>query len=90
MTTLPEAELSFNFAALAQLEPARRPVFAERVARLLGAHPDPGPGDIDRSIRQVWEGLWTPPPDAERTSPRWHRATPRFERISKHAAEPAA
>jgi hypothetical protein len=42
--TLPEAELSFYFAALAQLEPARRPVFTERVTRLLGAHPNPGPG----------------------------------------------
>ena len=41
--TLPEAELSFYFAALAQLEPARRPVFTERVTRLLGAHPNPGP-----------------------------------------------
>ena len=29
--TLPAAELSFYFAALAQLEPARRPVFTERV-----------------------------------------------------------
>jgi hypothetical protein len=38
--TLPEAELSFCFAAAAQLEPAQRPVFAERVAALLGAHPD--------------------------------------------------
>ena len=42
--TLPEAELSFYFAAPAQLEPARRPVFTERVTRLLGAHPNPGPG----------------------------------------------
>jgi hypothetical protein len=41
--TLPEAELSFYFAALAQLEPARRPAFTERVTRLLGAHPNPGP-----------------------------------------------
>ena len=32
--TLPEAERSFYFAALAQLEPARRPVFTERVTRL--------------------------------------------------------
>jgi hypothetical protein len=37
--TLPEAELSFCFAALVQLEPARWPVFTERVTRLLGAHP---------------------------------------------------
>ena len=41
--TLPEAEQTFFFAALAQLEPTLRPVFAERVAQILGAHPDPGP-----------------------------------------------
>ena len=59
--TLPEAELSFYFAALAQLEPARRPVFTERVTRLLGAHPNLRPGDVDRAVRQALVGLWTPP-----------------------------
>ena len=49
--TLPEAELSFYFAAPAQLEPARRPVFTERVTRLLGAHPNPGPPP---SVRPWW------------------------------------
>jgi len=52
--TLPEAELGFYFAAPAQLEPARRPVFTERVTRLLGAHPNPGPGDVDRAVRRPW------------------------------------
>ena len=42
----------FYFAALAQLEPARRPVFTEHVTRLLGAHPNPAPGDVDRAVRQ--------------------------------------
>ena len=51
--TLPEAELSFYFAALAQLEPARRPVFTERVTRLLGARPNPGPA----AVRQALVGL---------------------------------
>ena len=55
--TLPEAELSFYFAALAQLELARRPVFTERMTRLLGAHPNPGPGDVDRAVRQALVGL---------------------------------
>jgi hypothetical protein len=59
--TLPEAELSFFFAAAAQLEPDLRPVFAERVSAILGAHPDPGPGDVDRAVRQALVGLWTPP-----------------------------
>jgi hypothetical protein len=40
--TLPEAELSFYFAAVAQLEPVLRPVFAERVALLLGGASRPG------------------------------------------------
>jgi hypothetical protein len=81
--TLPEAELSFYFAAVAQLEPALRPVFTERVALLLGAHPDPGPGDVDRALRQALVGLWTPPAVAD--TPRWSRNTPRFERASRRA-----
>jgi hypothetical protein len=82
--TLPEAELSFYFAALAQIEPARRPVFTERVTRLLGAHPNPGPGDVDRAVRQALVGLWTPPAIEEfQRLPRWDRATPAFERVSK-------
>ena len=40
--TLPKAELSFYFAAAAQLEPAR-PAFAERVATILQSQADPGP-----------------------------------------------
>ena len=73
--TLPEAELSFYFAAPAQLEPARRPVFTERVTRLLGAHPNPGPGDVDRAVRQALVGLWTPPAIEEfQRPPRWDRA----------------
>ena len=38
--TLPEAELSFYFAAAAQLEPALRPAFAERVATILQSQAD--------------------------------------------------
>ena len=45
--TLPEAELSFYFAAAAQLEPALRPAFTERVATILQSHADPGPGDVE-------------------------------------------
>ena len=80
--TLPEAELSFYFAALAQLEPARRPVFTERVTRLLGAHPNPGPGDVGRAVRLVEDAAGNRGiPEA----PRWDRATPAFERVSKRA-----
>ena len=59
--TLPEAELSFYFAAAAQLEPALRPAFAERVATILQSQADPGPGDVDRAVRQALIGLWVPP-----------------------------
>jgi hypothetical protein len=89
MTLLPEAELSFFWAAMAQLEPARRPIFAERVAAILGARPhcEPGPGDVDRAIRQALVGLWTPPATEEVLRPaRWGRAAPSFERVSKGAA----
>ena len=57
--TLPEAECAFFYAVLAQLEPDARPIFAERVARFLGAHPDPGPGDCDRAVRAALFGLWS-------------------------------
>ena len=46
--TLPEAELSFYFAAAAQLEPALRPAFTERVVTILQSHADPAPGDVNR------------------------------------------
>jgi hypothetical protein len=82
--TLPEAEQSFYCAAVAQLEPTLREVFVERVALLLGAHPDPGPGDVDRAVRQALVGLWTPPAVEVRPA-RWSRSTPRFERASRRA-----
>ena len=64
----------------------RRSVFTERVAGILGAHPDPGPGDVDRAVRQALVGLWTPPAIEEfQRPPRWDRATPAFERVSKRA-----
>ena len=52
--TLPEEECAFYFAAMAQLDPDRRPIFVERVANILGAYSpfcEPGPGDVDRAIR---------------------------------------
>jgi hypothetical protein len=82
--TLPEAELSFYCAAVAQLEPALRPVFVERVAQILGAHPDAGPGDVNRAVRQALVGLWVPPAVEERPA-RWSRSAPRFERASRRA-----
>jgi hypothetical protein len=76
--------LSFFFAAAAQLEPALRPVFAERVAAILGARPDPGPGDVDRAVRAALAGLWVPPDSIElRACPRWDRDAPKFHRVSK-------
>jgi hypothetical protein len=58
-------------------------IIVERVAGSLGAHPDPGPGDVDRAVRQALAGLWVPPAIAE--PPRWSRDTPRFDRASKRA-----
>jgi len=64
--TLPEPECAFFYAALAQLEPTLRPVFAERVAAILGAlRRDPGPGDCDRAVRAALIGLWVPPLETE-------------------------
>jgi hypothetical protein len=65
---------------------AVRQEFVERVAQTLGAHPTPGPGYVDRSVRRAFEALWVPPPDeATKNASRWTRATPAFERVSKRA-----
>jgi hypothetical protein len=84
--TLPEEECAFFYAALAQLEPAMREVFTERVAQILGALRDPGPGDCDRAVRSALVGLWVPPEGAEmQRTGRWNRNAPGFERVSKQA-----
>jgi hypothetical protein len=87
VTVLPEAELAFYFAAMATLEPDQQLIYAERVAAILGAYApicEPGPGDVDRAIRQALVGLWVPPPATETLRPaRWHRRAPRFERVSR-------
>ena len=46
--------------------------------RILGALRDPGPGDVDRAVRQpLLVGLWTPPAFEEVQRPsRWNRNTP--------------
>jgi hypothetical protein len=83
--TLPEEECAFFFAVLAQLEPALRLVFAERVAATLGAYPhcELGPGDFNRALRSAWDEVWIPPEDFPLQRPsRWDRATPAFEKIS--------
>jgi hypothetical protein len=85
--TLPEEECAFYFAAQAQLAPELRPIFAERVANILDAYApfcEPGPGDVDRAIRQALVGLWIPP-NLEETRGRWARNAPRFEKVSKQA-----
>ena len=46
----------------------------------LGRSPEPpGPGNVDRAVRQALVGLWTPPAIEEfQRPPRWDRATPAF------------
>jgi hypothetical protein len=84
--TLPEEECAFFWAAMAQLEPPVRPIFAERVSAILAAHPAPDCGDVDRAVRAALIGLWTPPATEEVLRPsRWDRGAPRFERVSKGA-----
>ena len=69
--SLPDADESFFYAALHQLDPAVRPTFIARVAAIISTFPDPGPGDVDRAIRAALTGLWTPPPDnLEQLEPR--------------------
>ena len=87
--TLPEEECAFFFAAMAQLEPELRPIFAERVANILGAFSpfcEPGPGDVDRAIRAGAGRLVDPAGDrGGEARSRWDQATPKFERASKRA-----
>ena len=41
---------------------------------------------VDRAVRQALVGLWTPPAIEEfQRPPRWDRATPARERVSKRA-----
>jgi len=85
--TLPEVELSFYFAAAAQLEPALRPAFTERVVTILQSHADPGPGDVNGVVRQALIGLWVPPPVEEvKNASRWNRPTLGFDRIKARTA----
>jgi hypothetical protein len=44
---------------------------------ILQSHADPGPGDVDRAVRQALIGLWVPPGETELRPPRWHRVTVR-------------
>jgi hypothetical protein len=82
---LPQDEQAFLCNALAQLEPAMRPVFMARVVEQLQSLADPGVGDVDRAVRAALVGLWVPPDIAERRTSRWNRDTPRFDRASKRA-----
>ena len=85
--TLPRPSRAFYFAAAAQLEPALRPAFTERVATILQSHADPGPGGVDRAVRQALIGLWVPPPVEEvKNASRWNRPTLGFDRIKARTA----
>ena len=54
---LPDDDVAFCLAAANQLPPRERPEFQERVAAIRRSHPDPGPGDVDRAVRQALVGL---------------------------------
>ena len=44
----------------------------------LQALPEPGPGDVDRAVREALKGIWEPV--AETAPPRWSRAKVVVER----------
>jgi hypothetical protein len=83
VTRLPDDDVAFYLAAVRQLPPQERPVFEQRVAAILRAQADPGPGDVDRAVRAALAELWTPPADTELRPPRWDRDAPRFEKVSR-------
>jgi hypothetical protein len=89
---LPDAEVAFFWWAMEQVVPPLRAIFAERVVSGLGAHPDPGPGDVDRAIRAALVGLWIPPLFTEgKVPPKWSqvgcfdRAAPKRARARRAA-----
>jgi hypothetical protein len=95
MTRLPEDECAFFFAAMATLDSELRPAFVERVANILSACStlyEPGPGDVDRAIRQALVGLWQPHPDrltpAATHPSRWNRPALGFDRVKARMNEP--
>jgi hypothetical protein len=61
VTRLPDDDVAFYLAAARHLPPHERPIFEQRVAAILRAHSDPGPGDVDRAVRAALAGLWVPP-----------------------------
>ena len=54
---LPDDDVAFYLAAANQLPPRERPEFQERVAAILRAHPDSGPGTVNAAVRTVLHGL---------------------------------
>jgi hypothetical protein len=71
---LSDTELSFYLAAAKRLPLQERPLFEERVTTLLQAHRDPGPGDINRVVRQVLAEWQTSPPQRPAVSgAKWGR-----------------
>jgi hypothetical protein len=58
---LPDDDVAFYLAAAKQLPPQNRPIFEERVAAIVRAHPNPGPGTINAAVRAALAGLWVPP-----------------------------
>ena len=50
-----------------QLPPRERPEFQERVAAILRAHPDPGPGTVNAAVGTVLHGLQVTSPAPPRS-----------------------
>jgi hypothetical protein len=68
---LPAGDVAFYLAAAGQLPPPERSLFQDRVNASLRAHPDPGPGDVNRAIRARAGWAVVPPrPPRQRNSKR--------------------
>ena len=58
---IPDADYGFIAAAARQLHPTMRETFAARVHTALQDIHEPGPGDVDRVVREALKGIWDPP-----------------------------
>ena len=69
----PRRRLWFIAAAARQLHPTMRETFAARVHTALQDIHEPGPGDVDRVVREALKGIWEPMADT--APPRWSRSS---------------
>jgi hypothetical protein len=81
---LTDEELTHVFEAARPIPVNRRDDFLQEVARLLRGCDTVGPGSVHRAIAEAQRAHFDPPFEVDAV-PRWGRAAPGFDRVSKRA-----